>query len=182
MCISKGSQYRKWWWTKVNTHAATRRFQTLPKYTGVTSKDQQHLRAEYSHLINKQNTQNSKGKSWVYQSSQRQHDIEWEIFLSNVYGTQNIMRKAKVIFNSKSTMHTREVYIAKVIKILTIDVDGKPSVHTITMLSDSINVNLPPKCTYANSDGRFSSATNLQTVVMFAPGYKGIFGKTTPGC
>lgn len=57
------------------------------------------------------------------------------------------MRKTKVIFNSKSMMHTREVYRAKVIKILTIDVDGKPPVHTLTVLSDSINVNLPPKCT-----------------------------------
>lgn len=57
------------------------------------------------------------------------------------------MRKTKVIFNSKSMMHTREVYIVKVIKILTIDVDGKPSVHTGTMFSDSINVNLPPRCT-----------------------------------
>lgn len=57
------------------------------------------------------------------------------------------MRKTKVIFDSKSMMHTREVYIGKVIKILTADVDSKPPVHTVTMLSDSLNVNLPPKCT-----------------------------------
>lgn len=31
-------------------------------------------------------------------------------------------------------------------KILMIHVDKKPFVHTIAMLSDSINVNLPPKC------------------------------------
>lgn len=66
--------------------------------------------------------------------------------MSNVYVTQNIMRKTIVIFNSKSTMHTR-VYTAKVIKILTIDVDGKPSVHTITTLCGYINVSLAPKCT-----------------------------------
>lgn len=36
--------------------------------------------------------------------------------LPNVYVTQNIMRKTKVIFNSKPTMHTREVCIGKVIK------------------------------------------------------------------
>lgn len=70
------------------------------------------------------------------------------------------MRKTEVIFNSKSTMHTREVYIVKVIKILTIHVDGKP-MHTIPTLSDSVNVNVPPKCTQANSDGSFSPGTNL---------------------
>lgn len=43
-------------------------------------------------------------------------------------------------------VHTRAVYIAKVIKILTSNVDRKPSVHTITMSSDSTHVNLPPKC------------------------------------
>lgn len=43
-------------------------------------------------------------------------------------------------------MHTR-VYTVKVIKILTIDVDRKPSAHTITTLSDYINISLPPKCT-----------------------------------
>lgn len=36
--------------------------------------------------------------------------------LSNVYVTQNIMRKTKVIFNSKPMMHTREVCIVKVTK------------------------------------------------------------------
>lgn len=56
------------------------------------------------------------------------------------------MKKTKAIFNSKSTMHTKEVYIVKVIQILTINVDRKPFVHTITILSDSINVNLPPNC------------------------------------
>lgn len=66
--------------------------------------------------------------------------------MSNVYVTENIMRKTIVIFNSKSTMHTR-VYTVKVIKILTIDVDRKPSAHTITTLSDYINISLPPKCT-----------------------------------
>lgn len=66
--------------------------------------------------------------------------------LSNVCVTQNVTRKTKVIFNSKPMIAYKRSLHSEGDKIFMIHVDKKPFVHTIAMLSDSINVNLPPKC------------------------------------
>lgn len=65
--------------------------------------------------------------------------------LSNVYVTQNIMRKTSHFQLKTHDAYKRSLH-SEGDKILMIHVDKNPFVHTITMLSDSINVNLPPKC------------------------------------